>query len=356
MADDSRSSDELPDLTECLEGLGSNMISVLRQSGEIDDAEIEMELVDGFTKEEIGEARLKLFECAKEKVIRILCTSNAGGFSDHDGTTEVTEYRLLSRRAVEQWELVPRRKKNNFAKDALELLVFSLDTGACFPAKLVKGLSMEKGLYERLPEAEIEAITQLNKDIELAGGRYSVEIVNNGVSETHLITVAPNGEAGGKIPVQVEPIGQDTTVDVHEKEAVSESHNCCEKNDNGALFVSVKNFVEMSEKVMKTLSGTDDAMKTAYQYHQEYMERITRDSENEVKQIMEWQKRVDDRLEKLEKQKSGHVPVVATENGDHMSGNENRGRVENDNSDPSGRLSMGQRSGNRNNVKVRTVR
>ena len=63
--------------------------------------------------------------------------------SEYDSLTP--EDGLLSLYAIDQWEIIIRRKKCNFAKDTLELLAYSLANDIPFPAKLVKGQSLNKG-------------------------------------------------------------------------------------------------------------------------------------------------------------------------------------------------------------------
>ena len=115
---------ELCNVDEILDGLNPNIIDILRQSGEIDDGDIEVELLDGFSKEEINEARLKIFLYAKQKVARCLTSPNVGGIFGFEYDISTLEDGLLSSHAIDQWELVTRRKKCNFAKDAFELLAF----------------------------------------------------------------------------------------------------------------------------------------------------------------------------------------------------------------------------------------
>ena len=306
MVDEGSTDGELYDMNDILDGLDPNLINVLRQFGEIDDAEVEVDFVDNFTKEEISDARNKIFVAAKIKAARCLHQPNAGGIFGPEGT----EHGLLSREAIDQWELIIRRKKHNFAKDAIELLAFSLDHVSRFPAKLVKCLSMNKGNFESIPEAEDDAITKLSNDIELTGGKYSVEIVNTiGNAETHLITASPNDP-----PHSVDSDGDsssestdivDTGEEINETERDSTRDKHTDRRPGDPLFDLVEKFVEMSERMMNTIGDRDMTAKSAYQYHWEYIEKMAMNTENRVKEVLEWQKTVNKRLDDLERGEMG---------------------------------------------------
>ena len=305
MADDSSTDEELREMSDILEGLDPDMANVLKQIGRIDDAEVEIDLVNGFSKEEISELRMKMFGAAKQKVVRWRHRPNAGGIFGPEHNPGTSECDLLSKYTIDQWEMITRRKKNNFAKDAIDMITFALNPSAVFPARLIKNLSMDKGSLEIVPDAEITALDQLDKDVELAGGDYAVEIVNNtGDAETHLITVETR-EAIEKdssecdrehTPPETEPpvLDQDQLED-------SKCPCCRERKPDDPLFVLVKSFVQMSEKMMESFMGSDKMMKTAQQYHKEYMEKMARETTNNVKQLLLWQKSVDKRLDNIEK-------------------------------------------------------
>ena len=313
MADEGSSDEELCDMMDILDGLDPIMINVLRQYGEIDDAEIEIEMADGFTKEEVSNTRQKLFEGAKQKAAKCLTEPNAGGIFGPNHTSQAFADILLSKAAVDQWQLVTRRKINNYAKDAIELLAFLQGTDAVFPAKVVKSLSLDKGTYENHPEAEAEALSQLDSEILEAGGSFSVEIVNNGGdSETHLITVEPERRPDTGEEQSGTPNNPGSSQQPYRDVAGTDPYYYNRETDD-PLFILVKSFIAMSERMMESFVGNDQVMKTAYQFHREYMEKMAHDTAEKVKQIGEWQKGVNERLDRLEKRKELTVqraPVV----------------------------------------------
>ena len=307
MADDDRCENELPDMCDVLEGLDPNLINILKQVGEIDNAEIELEMMDNFTKQEIIETRLKVFGAAKEKAARSLCQANAGGIFGSDYVCDA-ESELLSKRAVDQWELVVRRKVHNFAKDALELLTFALDPDALFPAKVVKNLSLNKGSFESAPDAEEAALVKLAEDIEHAKGDYTVEIVTStGDSETHLITIEsdnltqPGDRGSDSEESESEESGEsdEERPDTIESKTISTTLNTCDKPID-PLVELVSNFVEMSKRMLEAISGKELPSRTAQQFHSEYVERVTLENNSKMKRIEKWQKAVDERLDRLE--------------------------------------------------------
>ena len=322
--------DELRDMCEILEGLDPNLINILKQVGEIDNAEIEIEMMEYFTKQEIVDTRLKVFEAAKEKAARSLRQANAGGIFGPEYICDPESF-LLSKMAVDQWELVARRKVHNFAKDTLELLSFALDADALFPAKVVKKLSLNKGSFENVPDAEEVAFAKLSEDIELANGNYSVEIVNSaGSSETHLITVEP-AQPDNVTPCVSQPdiidtsIGSpsngntddvdsvDDSVDEQERDTISTNQTAEDISHNDPLVELIRNFVDMSKRMLEAVSGREQPSQTAEQYHRDYVERITLINRSKMKVFEKWQKSVDDRLDRLEKSTPSN-PRVAPRN------------------------------------------
>ena len=308
MAEGRLSDDELCDIDGFLEGLDPDLINVLRQSGEIDDGDIEVEMLEGFSKEEISNARVKIFECAKQKAARWLRKPNAGGiFGPEYGNTSL-ECGLLSAQAISQWELVPRRKKCNFAKDTLELLAFSLVYDAPFPAKLVKGLSMNKGTFETLPDNEDAAIEKLSEDIEQAEGRFSVEIVNTtGDTETHIITISPNEEIAATESGENAETDRSKELRSTHNEPKDTEPKSGERKPGDPLFDLVSSFVEMSEKMLRALSSKDQSSKTAYQYRWDYTEKLARDTDEKMKDMIVWQRSIEERMAVLENRDSVRI-------------------------------------------------
>ena len=338
MADESRSEDELPYVCEFLTGLDPNLINVMRQIGDIDDAEIEIEMVENFTKQEISNARIKAFEAAKDKAARCLHQADAGGIFGPKFASEPMESDLLSKHAVSQWELVIRRKVNNFAKDTLDLLNFTLTPDAVFPAKVVKTLSLNKGSFERVPEAEELAYAKLSEDLELSNGNYTVDIVNvSGDRETHLITVAtddPRNETSSDSESEQSeasnPVDYDAAKGGDEKPESEEISNHNEPSDKvvaDPLIELVKNFVDMSRRMLEAISGGPETPKSASQYHIEYIEKLTHENANNVRLMLKWKAEVDARLDRIEKARASQAlptpPPIQQINVDEMSDNEN---------------------------------
>ena len=351
MADESRSVDDEPRyVRDFLEGLDPNMINVLSQLGDIDDAEIEVEMIENFSKEEISNARLKAFDAAKDKAARCLHKANAGGILGPEFACEPIEGALLCKEAVSQWELVTRRKLNNFAKDTIELLSFTLDPEAIFPAKVVKDLSLNKGSFERLPEAEERAFAKLSEDIATANGNYTVDIVNrSGDKETHLITVttsepaneipsvgAPDEDLSPR-PSEYYPWGDIPYVPDQERISRTDDHS--DNIDSDPLVELVRNFVEMSKRMLESISGRSDSSKTARQFHNEYIERMTHENTNNMRMMLKWKSEVDERLDKIEKlHKKSSAPARPPTAIDVSNGSSDN---DNDNEPPYNAVSQG---------------
>ena len=311
---------ELCDVNDVLEGLSPEMTDILRQSGEIDDGDIEVEMLENFSKEEINEARLKIFDYAKQKVAKRLSRPNAEGTFGSEYDSLMPEDGLLSLYAIDQWEIIIRRKKCNFAKDTLELLAYSLANDIPFPAKLVKGQSLNKGSYESVPEAESTAIEKLREDIDQAEGNFSVEIVNGrGNAETHLITIFPDDSSGDKTTSNSASPNAGERLEVPANGSLGPCPTCGESKADNPLVELVSNFVSMSDRVMRSLGKSDWDAKTAYQYHWEFIEKLARDTDDKMKQVLRWQKTVDERLASLEKRDSGKDREEDGNDSDHSS-------------------------------------
>ena len=321
MAEGGKTDDVLLEIGEVLKDLDQDMANILMQYGDIDDAEIEIEMADGFSKQTLSETRLKIFEVAKEKAARCLQRPNASGIFGPDYTADAFEDELLSKSAVDQWELVIRRKKNNFAKDTIELLAFSLDDEAEFPAKIIKNPFFNRGTFENVPEAEDSAIAQLRNDIERSNGTFAVEIVTGeGNAERHLITIdnpedpiEDNDEQTADEEDSADE-SDDPSTGTQENESAEKCEGLCltcgARKASDPLLDLVKSFVDMSKYMFETNEGRPPAARSSIASLREYIEKMVRETDAKMKKILEWQKVVDGRLNDIENRQVGrHMPT-----------------------------------------------
>ena len=86
-----------------------------------------------------------------------------------------------------------------------------------------------------------------------------------------------------------------------EREVISKPSELCDKDINDPLVSLVRNFVDMSRRMLEAISGRSDVPKTAQQFHVEYVERVAQQNANNIRMILKWKSEVDERLDRIEK-------------------------------------------------------
>ena len=151
--------------------------------------DVESELTERFEKDVLRYMRGKIFELAKEKIIRGIENNRSLGLLDDNTMLDGVDQSLLLTKCIAQWEPVTRRAKHKLTSDAIHFLLFVLGQNEKFPTNLVKSSSLDKGeLID--PKDNEDLLSQFNRDITAATGPSEFRLVyTDSEKERHSITI-----------------------------------------------------------------------------------------------------------------------------------------------------------------------
>ena len=180
--------DELYSLHNISDLFDKNVGEILMKINLQDREDTESELSELCDKEELRNIRDKIFELAKEKIVRDLVVKDAVDLlDDTDLAIAIGQSDALAR-GVLQWEAVNRRVKHKLANDAVHFLLYLIGHSTKFPTKLIRDISLDRTCLEEDILSDDLALA-LSKDLEKADGPVDITLVNvNGDSEQYTIT------------------------------------------------------------------------------------------------------------------------------------------------------------------------
>ena len=199
MADLSTIDEELYDIS-CILGIFDQEVEeILVRIDSVERVDVESELTERFEKDILRYVRGKIFELAKDKVIKSLANNSPIGILDNDNILDQTVQSQLLGSCVAQWEPVNRRAKHKLTNDAIQFLLFVLGQCDKFPTKLVKLASLDRGDLAGVDDTDL--VNQFNNDLATSNGPVEFELVyTDEDKERHIITFpAPTATSGSTL-------------------------------------------------------------------------------------------------------------------------------------------------------------
>ena len=182
--------DDDPGDISCICGLiDPDIEGILLGYGSDSNKDIVDELLRECDKQGLLNARDKIFELSKDKILRCMAAQAAGKEGDEVDENEAHEEAALLASYVEKWQLIPRRAEHKMAQDIIDLIDFTLGSDTTFPSKIVKETSMNKGnLGENVEYANL--INMLKNDLAAAKGQVDIQVVAEvGDKQVHSICI-----------------------------------------------------------------------------------------------------------------------------------------------------------------------
>ena len=295
--------------------LDEDILDVLRQYDRLSKGELIDELVENCDKGVLSEARLKIFDVAKDKVAKRIGDASVGKNNDPEHNERPQEGTVpLSKRFVDQWDPVARRKPQKFANDIVDLIGYVLGHDPLFPAHVVREASLDKGSLEGLRKYCGVAEANLLRELNESNGQVLVEVVTkNANSETHLVTI-PGEVLDGSVHLDI-PI--ESLTEVSTSSDTGDNHTPVTSTvprENGIQEASVKStpkatpsalttrkkLVNMATQTDLTGDGFRPVSRTEFEYHADYIERVCRETSDKLKRINEWQRGMEKRVAAVE--------------------------------------------------------
>ena len=339
--------DELRDIS-CIFGIfDTGVEDILAKIDTVSREEIEHELTENFDKELLRNLRLKCFELAKEKAKRS-AVDNRGdrNYADALAGDQADQWNSLTQ-CIDQWETVKRRAKHKIVNDALGFLLYVIDPNATFPPNVIRSASTDNFTLEE-EEISEDLTEQFCREVSKAVTPVEVEVIHSEANrEKHVITLpavqvidlrpieghldietdsvyeqkgnSPKGASGGDTtpvdcpsePPTVEesgeergkgncinntkPISLPCTLCGHSLQSVSIGQ--AGKKDTGTSADDFRDYL----KRMNDLERETPVSREEYEYHTDYIEQLAQEAVKKNKDIEVWQRRVEERVLRLER-------------------------------------------------------
>ena len=327
--------DDDPGDISCICGLlDADIEGILLGYGSDDTKDLEEELARECDKASLMNAREKIFELAKDKIIRCTSSERAGNKgdepSDEDplgGTTSISSF-------VGRWQLVPRRAEHKMVSDIIAMLEFTLGVDVTFPHGIIKEASMNRGNIETSGDTE-ELRKKLNKDVEAARGQVEIQVVEKRKNtQIHSISISLEADKAVEEPQEGDanptgvidssdtdppPEGHDKatnevkdTEKPDDKEDEDQEDNTVSatpapapaKTDIDTRIVRLCTCPIGVSKIVKDMAcQTDDermVSRAEFDYHTDFTNRKIRINEQNIKGVHKWKGLVNNRLRDLE--------------------------------------------------------
>ena len=171
--------DNAPEDLSCVCGLVAPEVEgILLATKDQDRRTLEKELVSECDKQVLLEAREKIFELAKEKVLRCMDDETVTRVFGDAFKDETHDRAKTLKSFIDKWRLTPRRVEHTISNDVMELLYFVLGEDAVFPGKIVRETSLNKGILE--DDHDSRSLSEkFRQDVEKDGNKATVEVLEN---------------------------------------------------------------------------------------------------------------------------------------------------------------------------------
>ena len=318
--------DDDPDDISCICGLvDPNIEGILLGYGRDDIKDIENEMVSECEKPILLNTRDKIFNLAKEKIIKCLSKQEAGKGGD-DATEYVTHGETeVTKDFIAKWQMITRRAEHKIARDIIELLDFTLGNDVSFPSKLIKETSTNKGSLGDSQET-VNLTQRFNQDMENANEDIEIAVVGKDAN-TELLSIsitAPTKEARTSVSKHADNLAT-SEADVTNELPANEKGDTYATTDDaiqqqvtespvqpstlqipkGYRAVKACKCADKPRKIVRDMAcQTDDSKPVSreeFEYQTDYSERRIRSNEQNVKGIIKWKSLVNDRFAKIEK-------------------------------------------------------
>ena len=305
---------------------------ILLGYGRDDNRDLERMMVDDCEKQMLLNTRDKIFDLAKEKMLRCLGKQKAGKPESDATDNDPHEETELTASFIEKWRLIPRRAEHKMAHDIIEMIAFTLGSKGTFP-KIIKESSMNKGVVDDDNDGA-ELMEKLNKDLEAADGQVEIQVIAaNERSQLHSVCLQPVEAPGVPGPeatnegegADVDTTANDTVDDPRGKEvAERDNPDASHKHDpptNAQAPVVVSEAISektplrevrvcvcaesVVKKVREMACQTDEderpIFRSEFDHQTGYANRKMRVNEQNIKGILKWKSLVNNRFRDVEK-------------------------------------------------------
>ena len=362
--------DDDPEDISCICGLiDPDIEGILLGYGKESNKELEDELVRECDKQELLNAREKIFDLSKEKVLKCLNAKTAGKAQGEDDGTDTDEEAALLRSYVNKWQMVPRRAERKIVHDIIELIDFTLGSDVTYPNKIVKEVSMNKGnIGEDINVTDL--IARLKEDVNAANGQVDIRIIedkgdkqihsisipipssddvtttqctvgqpltkkavakdNNAADEANVSTgpnkskVATQGTDAQPQAIKVVSSGNSVTSDAKKKVGADKSKDTTESRDSAQCIIRVLSESSREirtctcaigiKKTVKDMGSQTDALipvsQAEFEYQANAVERKIRVNEQNIKGFLKWKSLVNNRFRDVEKAHEREVIAI----------------------------------------------
>ena len=332
MASTEWSDEECDDGSAILSALGERYEKILVQIGALPNEDIAQDLLNECDKQDLRDLRAKVFKLVQEKAVRCLSSDNGGIFAPD--AAFVKQGRVpLSRSFIDQWEPVNRRLESKLASDTVSYMNYVLGFDDHIPEKLVKGLTLDKGVASTVREED----RQLCKDLASPNGGVEIRVVESSNEKGTILvtidkpqttrekTVTTGNEVGDvqqppkKTPAEKSQSTVQSSTTAKDDNGVGQQNPCTDlgtpgneseqasaKNKGKSVRVSVdkaintevsavisKKFVNMATQTICTGEAGKPLTRTEFDSHMDFVERLCNETIDRVKKLEVWREAVE---------------------------------------------------------------
>ena len=300
--------DKDPDDISCVCGLVVPEIEgILLSVVDEDRRKVERELASECDKQDLLEAREKIFGLAKEKVLRCMDDESVSKLFGDDDKNVTHDRQDLLKSYVGQWRMVPRHVEHKISGDIMDLLYFVLDRDAIFPGKLLKEASLNKGTLSDKGRDQALA-EQFTRDVGNKENKTTSEVITTkGASQLCTVSVTPNDtgtprESTTRSTPTAKPASDEQDANEPDLTICVRCRNREERKGKGVDRATSTKDLPQSDKVIESSTGavktfksmasqTDEekpVLRTEFDYHSDYIERKVGESERKVNKLSRW--------------------------------------------------------------------
>ena len=325
--------DDDPGDISCICGVVDQDIEgILLGYGKDDNKELERLMVEECDKQLLLNSRDKIFELAKEKILRCLRKDEAGKLGSNAEKNDAHEEFTKAASFIEKWQLISRRAEHKVAHDIIEMLAFTLGSRGDFPSKILREASMNKGNISGNVECD-DLVEELRSDLETAADTAEIQIVaDNGSSQIHCVSLTKtNGNVDTtqvdttskestithtpeisetSVPKVPEPATAELPVAIDEKGGnpdaqAAHRENSANTDQNRIKEVRVCSCTNGIVKQVREMACQTDkderpVFRSEFDHHTDYAVRKMRVNEQNIKGILKWKSLVNNRFRDVE--------------------------------------------------------
>ena len=306
---------------------------ILLGYGRDDNKELERQMVDECEKQMLLNTREKIFNLAKEKIVRCLKGKLAGKEGvdmveniSHEEFTKAVSF-------IEKWQLVPRRAEHKIAHDIIEMIAFTLGSKGAFPAKLLKEASLNKGSLAE-GGSSVDLVEELKNDLLAAKDNVDIQVIDdNGTTQTHCISISKDTDKDTPDQERIihsAVLATEGTVDAegeapkgpesaHAKHPVAANENAGGEEVQAPPCNASETTVKYPYRSRKVCTCADSVVKqvremacqtdederpifrSEFEHQTDYATRKMRTNEQNIKGILKWKSLVNNRFKDIER-------------------------------------------------------